>query len=120
MSDTRAGRETGRQRPEYTGGIGLRGVEQIEQFVRAGGTLIALDQATEVPVQFFQISIRNALRPATAAVRFRIGTGQLAHGILLPRLAAAPDGRHDAAAGVRHAERSDRILHRRRSVRRLG
>ncbi|HZQ92379.1 MAG TPA: M14 family metallopeptidase, partial [Terriglobales bacterium] len=66
-SDTRAGRENGRQRPQYTGGIGLKGVEQIEQFVRAGGTLIALDQATEVPVQFFQISIRNALRPAGSA-----------------------------------------------------
>jgi hypothetical protein len=56
--------ETWRQRPEYSGGIGVSGVAQIEQFVRAGGTLIALDQATEVPVQFFKISIRNALRPA--------------------------------------------------------
>jgi hypothetical protein len=67
VSDRRAGGETGRQRPEYTGGIGLRGLEQIERFARAGGTLIALDQATEVPVQFFQISIRNALRPAAPA-----------------------------------------------------
>ena len=75
VSDTRAGRETGRQRDEYTGGIGLRGVEQIEQFVRAGGTLIALDQATEVPVQFFQISIRNALRPATTASDSESATG---------------------------------------------
>jgi hypothetical protein len=63
-TDTRPGREAGRQLPEYSGGIGLAGVEQIERFVRAGGTLIALDQATEVPVQFFQLSIRNALRPA--------------------------------------------------------
>src|SRR5262249_1341845 len=47
VSDTRTGRETGRQRPEYSGGIGLPGVARIEQFVRAGGTLIALDQATE-------------------------------------------------------------------------
>jgi hypothetical protein len=65
----RGGRDAGQQRPEYSGGIGVRGVAQIEQFVRAGGTLIALDQATEVPVQFFQISIGNALRPAAAAER---------------------------------------------------
>jgi hypothetical protein len=62
----RTGSTTTRQRPEYAGGIGVRGVSQLELFVRAGGTLIALDQATEVPVQFFQISIRNALRPAAA------------------------------------------------------
>jgi hypothetical protein len=68
VSETRVGREIGPQRPEYAGGIGVRGLAQIEQFVRAGGTLIALDQATEVPTQFFSISIRNALRPANADV----------------------------------------------------
>ena len=63
VQGVRGARDAGRQRPEYTGGIGARGVAQIEQFVRAGGTLIALDQAAELPVQFFGISIRNALRP---------------------------------------------------------
>jgi hypothetical protein len=48
--------------------------------VRAGGTLIALDQATEVPVQFFQISIRNALRPAASTERDSESTPAAARG----------------------------------------
>ena len=57
----RAG-ETARQRPEYTGGIGLEGAGQLEEFVRAGGTLIAFDQATELPLTLFPIDGRGGLR----------------------------------------------------------
>ncbi|GIU75570.1 MAG: peptidase [Bryobacteraceae bacterium] len=57
----RAG-ETARQRPEYTGGIGLEGARQLEEFVRAGGTLIAFDQATELPLTLFPIDVRGGLR----------------------------------------------------------
>ena len=35
---------------------------QLEDFVRQGGTLIALDDSTELPIQFFPLSVRNALR----------------------------------------------------------
>jgi hypothetical protein len=52
------------QRPEYTGGIGLRGLYNLEEFVRSGGTLVALDSATELPIQFFPLPVRNTLRPA--------------------------------------------------------
>lgn len=51
------------QRPEYTGGIGLAGLTALDAFVRAGGTLIAFDTATELPVQNFPLPIRLALRP---------------------------------------------------------
>jgi hypothetical protein len=50
------------QRPEYTGGIGLDGLSRLERFVREGGTLIALDGATELPVQHFPLPVRNLLR----------------------------------------------------------
>ena len=50
------------QRPEFTGGIALRGLANLEEFVRAGGTLIALDSATELPLQFLPIGARGLLR----------------------------------------------------------
>jgi hypothetical protein len=43
------------QRPEYTGGIGAEGVVQLQKFVRAGGTLIALDTAADLPREFFPL-----------------------------------------------------------------
>jgi hypothetical protein len=46
------------QRPEFTGGIGIAGLAQVNQFVREGGTLIALDDATNLPVQMFPLSVR--------------------------------------------------------------
>jgi len=52
------------QRPEYTGGIGLHGLYNLDEFVRSGGTLVALDSATELPIQFFPLPARNTLRPA--------------------------------------------------------
>ncbi len=51
-------------RPEHAGGIALQGVHHLEQFVRQGGTLIALDNAAELPIQFFPLSVRNVLRSA--------------------------------------------------------
>lgn len=49
-------------RPEHTGGIGTEGLMEIERFVRDGGTLLAFDSATEVPLQFLDIGARGLLR----------------------------------------------------------
>lgn len=46
------------QRPEFTGGIGTNGLAELESFVKAGGTLIAFDDATTLPVQFFGLPVR--------------------------------------------------------------
>jgi hypothetical protein len=45
------------QRPEYTGGIEVGGLAALEQFVRDGGTLIAFDAASELPVQMFPLPV---------------------------------------------------------------
>src|ERR1019366_3979284 len=47
------------QRPEYTGGIGPEGVVELQKFVRAGGTLIALDTAADLPREFFLLPLLN-------------------------------------------------------------
>ncbi|HYI93988.1 MAG TPA: M14 metallopeptidase family protein [Bryobacteraceae bacterium] len=46
------------QRPEYTGGIGLTGAAALDAFVRQGGVMVALDAATELPVELFGLPIR--------------------------------------------------------------
>jgi ribosomal protein S18 acetylase RimI-like enzyme len=45
------------QRPEYTGGIGPEGLLLLQKFVRAGGTLIALDTAADLPREFFPLPL---------------------------------------------------------------
>ena len=58
------------QRPEYTGGMGPRGLAALDDFARDGGTLIALDDAADLPVQFFPLSVRNVAQGSGDAVRF--------------------------------------------------
>ena len=56
----RAGRgdDTGQQRPEYTGGIGVSGLSALVNFVQEGGTLITFDTANELPAQLFPLPVR--------------------------------------------------------------
>lgn len=49
------------QRTEFSGGIGTSGASELEQFVRAGGTLIAFDSATELPLQLFPLGVRGTI-----------------------------------------------------------
>ena len=50
-----------RQRPEFTGGIGVEGVKALEDFVRGGGSLLAFDDACDLPLQMFSLGARNVL-----------------------------------------------------------
>ncbi len=45
----------------YTGGVGAEGAASLERFVRAGGTLIAFDEATDLPIDQFGLPVRNAV-----------------------------------------------------------
>lgn len=49
------------QRPQYSGGIEIAGLARLQKFVRDGGTLIALDTATELPIQFFPLASKNVV-----------------------------------------------------------
>ena len=48
--------------PEYVGGIGADGAEALKQFVAAGGTLIALDSASELATSLLGAPIGDATR----------------------------------------------------------
>jgi len=56
-----SGAKPGRLPPEYCGGIGESGVEQLREFVQQGGTLITLGQACELAIKKFWIPVRNVL-----------------------------------------------------------
>lgn len=55
------GGEAVTQRPEYVGGLGLSGVMALEDFVKTGGQIIAMDEASQLVIQEFGLPVRNAL-----------------------------------------------------------
>lgn len=55
------------QRPEHTGGIGLAGAAALDQFVRAGGTLITFDDASHLPIELFGAPLRSAVTARAGA-----------------------------------------------------
>ena len=57
------GAPNAQQRPEYTGGIELKGLLELAEFVRQGGWLITFDQAGGVPVSDFPLPIRLLIKP---------------------------------------------------------
>jgi hypothetical protein len=46
---------------EYTGGLGKEGVQALKAFVEQGGTLVALDSASEMPIAEFPLPVTNVL-----------------------------------------------------------
>ena len=55
------GRKPGTVPPEFAGGLGASGLAAIREFVEAGGTLITLNRASELPLRHFDLPIRDAL-----------------------------------------------------------
>ncbi|HVT45968.1 MAG TPA: M14 metallopeptidase family protein [Thermoanaerobaculia bacterium] len=53
--------------PEYQGGIGSEGAEALRRFVEGGGTLIALDSASDWVIEQFNVPVRNVLAEARPA-----------------------------------------------------
>jgi hypothetical protein len=56
-----SGHREGTLPPEYTGGLGQEGVGALRAFVEAGGTLVALDSASELVITAFGLDVTNAL-----------------------------------------------------------
>lgn len=55
------GHAPGTMPAEYVGGIGAEGVAALKQFVQDGGTLVAVDQATDLVLSAFGVPVRNVL-----------------------------------------------------------
>ncbi|MFP5262443.1 MAG: M14 family metallopeptidase [Blastocatellia bacterium] len=55
------GNRAGSYPPEFTGGVGEAGVENLRSFVESGGVLICLDSASELAVKRFNLPVKNVL-----------------------------------------------------------
>src|SRR5439155_26277676 len=47
--------------PKYAGGIGQEGVKELQAFVKAGGTLVCIDESCNLPIREFGIPVRNVV-----------------------------------------------------------
>jgi hypothetical protein len=85
------GNLAGTMPPEYVGGIGTDGAEALKQFVAAGGTLVALDSASELAITLLGAPLSDATRGLPpdqflcpgSVVRLELETDPLTYG--LPR-----------------------------------
>jgi Zinc carboxypeptidase len=89
-----AGNSPDRVPPQYANGLGEIGIHQLRTFVEQGGTLVALDAATELPIRNFWIQVRD-VTAGLPAQKFN------APGSMLRVLA---DTRHPLAYGARREE----------------
>ena len=76
--------------PEYTGGMTPKGVFHLHEFASEGGTLVAMDGASELPVESFGLHVRNVTANQSESKFFIPGT------ILKIRV----DNRHPVAWGM--------------------
>src|SRR5262245_55978089 len=55
------GHKSGTVPPEFAGGIGDAGVQNLRDFVSEGGTLVTMDKATEFAAKQFALPVKNTL-----------------------------------------------------------
>ena len=60
--------------PRYEGGIGAMGVRALEEFVRDGGTLVTLNNASMFAVEQFHLSVKNVIADLDPADYFMSGS----------------------------------------------
>jgi hypothetical protein len=59
LSQMLGGLDEGTMPPEYTGGMTPKGVFNLFEFTSKGGTLVAMDGASELPLEVFGIHVKN-------------------------------------------------------------
>lgn len=84
------------QRPEYSGGMGLAGVSALEKFVESGGLLVALDEASQLPIREFGLPVRNVLAGVSSSTFY--GPGSLLRIEVDPTLPETRGMEHDSVA----------------------
>jgi hypothetical protein len=47
--------------PEYTGGLGEKGVKALREFVEQGGTLVCLNRASDFAIEQFKLPLRDVV-----------------------------------------------------------
>jgi len=55
------GRSVDTTEPQYVGGIGSEGIIALQNFVQDGGTLVCIDRSCNLPIEHFNIPVRNIL-----------------------------------------------------------
>ena len=60
--------------PRYEGGIGGRGVRELDAFVRGGGTLVTLNNASMFAIRQFHLPVRNVTTDLESADYFMSGS----------------------------------------------
>jgi hypothetical protein len=56
------GHKKGTMPPLYVGGIGLKGLQNLKEFVQQGGTIIFLNSTCNLAIESFGLSVKNALK----------------------------------------------------------
>jgi hypothetical protein len=57
-----AGHASGTMPAEYVGGLGVEGAAALKAYVQGGGTVVALDDATDFAIEQFGLPVENAVR----------------------------------------------------------
>jgi len=57
----RDGFSSGTLPPEYTGGLGMAGVRALQAFVRNGGRVVAVEEATDLMMEIFELGVSNTV-----------------------------------------------------------
>lgn len=60
--------------PRYEGGIGSRGVRELDEFVRAGGTLVTLNNASMFAIEQLHLPVRNVIAELESTDYFMSGS----------------------------------------------
>lgn len=59
---------------EYSGGIGKQGVDNIKEFIKKGGTLLAFGEASDFVIEQIGVPVRNVLKNTSIKEFFAPGT----------------------------------------------